>query len=132
MARKVNSEGSLSGPVHSRFACKSRMLRFFTNIGEGINDDGHEDVHEPEVEQDDAEQKVKAGDEVLCIDHVVHLGSPAIRSRGDDYLHQCSNYVVEALGTVVWVVSFLHVTVSLLCGYAAILNSQRRAGPMGR
>ena len=44
-------------------------MRLLPDRGEGIGDDGDEQVQEPEVEDDDGDDEEEAGDEVFGVDH---------------------------------------------------------------
>jgi hypothetical protein len=98
------------------------MFCLLADIAESIDDDSHENIHEPEVEQDQTHYEEEAGHEILGIDHLIHEIRPSIRwnSRYErqvcgmslQVLTSCDNYnlqksskdIVEALCSVVGIV----------------------------
>ena len=59
---------------------KRALLRVLPDGGERVRDHGHEEVDEPEIEHDDADDEEEARDEELGVHHGVHEGGPLFSS----------------------------------------------------
>jgi hypothetical protein len=94
---------------------KRAMLCLLADVTESIDDHSHEDIHEPEVEQDQTRYEEQAGYEILGIDHIVRPLSatscgikPAPLTSCDDYnLQESCKDIVEALRSIIRIIHAL-------------------------
>ena len=59
-----------------RSSAECALICVFANSGEGIGDHSDEQIDEPEIQHDDANDEEKAGYEELGVHHGVHEGRP--------------------------------------------------------
>lgn len=55
-----------------RSSSKGTLIRVLADSREGICDDSHEQIDQPEVENDDAHDEKEARDEELRVHHGIH------------------------------------------------------------